>query len=154
MFALNLLLMLNLQATVAATIIAIEHIIWIAYTIYMHSKHGQTYGKMVCKVKVVNHDNEQPITLKQAVIREGIPLTFGTLGTFYFIYAVGTGKVSQDHIKTGAYIKDSSFMILTYLSLGWFIIEFITMLTNDKRRAIHDYIAGTVVIRTNLTPEA
>jgi uncharacterized RDD family membrane protein YckC len=24
------------------------------------------------------------------------------------------------------------------------------MLTNDKRRALHDFIAGTVVIRTNV----
>ena len=29
----------------------------------------------------------------------------------------------------------------------WFLLEFITLLTNDKRRAFHDYIAGTVVVR-------
>jgi uncharacterized RDD family membrane protein YckC len=27
------------------------------------------------------------------------------------------------------------------------------MLTNSKRRALHDFIAGTVVVRTNIQPE-
>jgi hypothetical protein len=31
----------------------------------------------------------------------------------------------------------------------WFFAEVLTMLTNEKRRALHDFIAGTVVIRTN-----
>jgi hypothetical protein len=30
---------------------------------------------------------------------------------------------------------------------GWMLLEAVTMLTNAKRRAIHDFIAGTVVIR-------
>ena len=29
-------------------------------------------------------------------------------------------------------------------------IEIVTMLTNKKRRAIHDFIAGAVVVRTNI----
>lgn len=31
--------------------------------------------------------------------------------------------------------------------LGWSLLELITMLTNSKRRALHDWIAGTVVVR-------
>jgi hypothetical protein len=31
----------------------------------------------------------------------------------------------------------------------WFVAEVLTMLTNDKRRALHDFVAGTVVVRTN-----
>jgi uncharacterized RDD family membrane protein YckC len=27
------------------------------------------------------------------------------------------------------------------------------MLTNEKRRALHDFIAGTIVVRTNIEPE-
>ena len=30
---------------------------------------------------------------------------------------------------------------------GWTLLEVLTMLTNAKRRAIHDFIAGTVVVR-------
>ena len=32
----------------------------------------------------------------------------------------------------------------------WFMLEIITMLLNEKRRALHDLIAGTVVVRTQI----
>jgi uncharacterized RDD family membrane protein YckC len=31
--------------------------------------------------------------------------------------------------------------------LLWFMAEILTMLSNRKRRAIHDFLAGTVVVR-------
>jgi uncharacterized RDD family membrane protein YckC len=32
------------------------------------------------------------------------------------------------------------------IAFSWFLLELITMLTNKKRRAVHDYIAGSVVV--------
>ncbi len=37
-----------------------------------------------------------------------------------------------------------------FILLVWTATEVITMLMNCKRRAIHDFIAGTIVVRTNL----
>jgi uncharacterized RDD family membrane protein YckC len=42
------------------------------------------------------------------------------------------------------------FRFVPLIILCWFLAEVITMLTNEKRRALHDFLAGTVVIRTNL----
>lgn len=36
------------------------------------------------------------------------------------------------------------------LPLAGFVMEVLTMLTNEKRRALHDFIGGTVVVRTNI----
>jgi uncharacterized RDD family membrane protein YckC len=36
---------------------------------------------------------------------------------------------------------------LDWLATLWFLLEIATMLTNEKRRAVHDFIAGSVVIR-------
>jgi uncharacterized RDD family membrane protein YckC len=44
-------------------------------------------------------------------------------------------------------------ILLSYVSLGWFITEVVTMLTNKKRRALHDFIANTVVINSNAKNE-
>jgi len=38
-------------------------------------------------------------------------------------------------------------MLFNLIPAIWFLAEAISMLTNKKRRAIHDYIAGTVVVR-------
>lgn len=37
--------------------------------------------------------------------------------------------------------------VLGGVALVWFLLELGTMLASEKRRALHDYIAGTVVIR-------
>jgi uncharacterized RDD family membrane protein YckC len=38
-----------------------------------------------------------------------------------------------------------AFMV--YAGGLWFLAEVVTMLTNEKRRALHDWIAGSVVVR-------
>jgi hypothetical protein len=45
------------------------------------------------------------------------------------------------------------FNLFLELPGWWFVAEVITMLTNEKRRALHDFIAGTIVVRTNLEPQ-
>jgi uncharacterized RDD family membrane protein YckC len=49
------------------------------------------------------------------------------------------------------------YRAVTVLMQVWIWSEFVTMLFNKKRRAIHDFMAGTVVIkgrRPTLAPES
>jgi uncharacterized RDD family membrane protein YckC len=59
-------------------------------------------------------------------------------------------------ILSGASIDSNSFTttqtVLVIAAFGWSVAEIITWLTNKKRRALHDFIAGTVVIKTGATP--
>jgi hypothetical protein len=54
-------------------------------------------------------------------------------------------------VAEGKLSHDSALLCFVALPLLWFLVEIVTMLTNGKRRALHDFIAGTVVIRTNAT---
>ena len=40
------------------------------------------------------------------------------------------------------------FSVYTWLTNIWIYSEFIVLLTNKRKRAIHDYIAGTVIIKS------
>ncbi len=95
------------------------------------------------KVSVVDVSEEKGLSLMQALLRDSIPL---------FIQVLILIKLVILTIKIGYYseidIAQESLM-LSYVSLTWFIIEVVTMLTNKKRRALHDFIAKTVVINTN-----
>jgi uncharacterized RDD family membrane protein YckC len=51
----------------------------------------------------------------------------------------GVGINSPDFFNLHSYIAFADF--------AWFVAEILTMLSNEKRRAIHDFIAGTVVVR-------
>ena len=86
---------------------------------------------------MVDAKTECPITFKQALLRDAIPavliVCLLTAGTFSTI--------------TG----DESLIFWVFAVLAtWFLLELITMLFNKKRRALHDFIAGTVVVRSDL----
>ncbi len=146
-----MLMALQLPSAIGVMLVITQNLAWLFYTVIMHAKYGQTYGKMVCKVRVVDFGTEGAISFRQACLREGIPIavSLGIIG--YEIYAISTGALSTAAIAKGEIAKNRAFWILAILPLLWFIAEAVTMLTNEKRRALHDYIAGTVVVRTNAT---
>lgn len=116
------------------------------YTIYFHWKTGQTIGKKIMKVKVMDVSEENGLTLKQAFLRDSVYMALQIAGmVLIFSNIISLGAYSDVGIEPyNAY--------LSYLSLAWFLIEIITMFSNEKGRALHDMIAGTVVI--NLKDEA
>jgi uncharacterized RDD family membrane protein YckC len=113
----------------------------IFYTIILHYKYGQTIGKWVVEVKVLDVGETRRITLTQSILREIFYLSVETIGMGYFLFLAVKGNNFTPSIQD---FKDFSGTALWI----WNLLEIITMLTNSKRRAIHDFIARSVVIRT------
>jgi uncharacterized RDD family membrane protein YckC len=120
---------------------------FLAYSIWMHGTRGQTFGKMACKVIVLDA-SERPLSMRQAVLRDIFGVVLLPVGLAIDISRIvqGTDVSAQANMTT----LDS---IIAYSALGWFLVEVVTMLTNDKRRALHDFIAGSVVILDHGCPE-
>jgi uncharacterized RDD family membrane protein YckC len=145
---------LHLPRLVAALVMVLGNLAWLFYTVIMHARYGQTVGKMVTKVKVVDARTEQKISWLQAWLREGVPavLSFGFVVYETFVFLTTEG--SAESIANGEGLASGPFLLLMSLPLLWFLAEVLTMLTNEKRRALHDFIAGTVVIRSNTREES
>jgi len=149
-FVTSALLSLNVPRAVGSLLLIVDSLAWLVYTVVMHARYGQTFGKMATKVRVGDFRTEGNLSWSQAWLREGIPtfLSLSSLG--YEIFAVWTRHLAPSDIANGqARIPDKAFWLLTALPGLWFVAEVLTMLTNEKRRALHDFIAGTVVVRTN-----
>lgn len=147
----SFVLSLNIPRFLAAILVIIQNLAWLVYTVAMHARYGQTIGKMVTKVRVVDFRTEGKISWAQAWLREGIPLflSLGLVG--YEVYAILSGRITPSALENGqAYNENGPSWSLTLIPGLWFIAEVLTMLTNKKRRALHDIIAGTVVVRTNI----
>lgn len=114
------------------------------YAIFMHGYFGQTIGKMIMDVKVLNHDTETEINVKQALRRESVNLALN-ISWVLIILVVATSLELSGSLSEGLSHAVIGFGIL---AIVWGISEFVTMLFNDKRRALHDYIGKTVVVRT------
>jgi uncharacterized RDD family membrane protein YckC len=138
----------------AALIIIVENLAWLLYTVVMHGRYGQTVGKMVTKVRVVDFRTEGRISWRQAWLREGIPMLLSLGMVVQEVAAMLKGSESTQAVTRGqALVATKPFNLLLELPGWWFVAEAVTMLTNEKRRALHDFIAGTIVVRTNIEPE-
>jgi uncharacterized RDD family membrane protein YckC len=112
-----------------------------AYSIILHYKYGQTIGKWVAGVKVVDVSGTTRISVKQSVLRDIFYLAVQGIGIFYFLYLMSQASDAEYLFND----FDNYSGILLFL---WTLLELITILMNSKRRAIHDFIARTVVVRT------
>ena len=134
----------------AAFAVVIQSLAWLLYTVIMHARRGQTVGKMVTKVRVVDNRTEGSISWWQAWLREGIPMLL-SLGwiVWQVVHLLDWSWTYGTSARLDAELSSRIVWVLSSLPMLWFAAEVITMLTNKKRRALHDFIAGTVVVRTN-----
>ena len=110
----------------------------VAYDIYMHGRFGQTFGKFFLKVRVIDLGGGR-ITYKQAAVRNFVPVLMAPVAMWYSVNIVATGEVPDASLYRSAYV----------ISVLWVWLEMLTMLSNDKRRAVHDFVANTVVVRVD-----
>lgn len=123
-----------------------EYLQYVVYSVALHGLYGQTLGKMAMNVKVVCVNGEGPISFYQAFLRDIVPILTVFMAIVIYIYFSAHTSVSE--------VPNWALNILFGYAVGllvWNLLEIVTMLFNKKRRAIHDFIAGTVVIRTDLS---
>jgi uncharacterized RDD family membrane protein YckC len=126
-----------------------------AYNIFFHARWGQTLGKMLFGIKVIKISGEV-IGVKEALRRNSIDLALS-------VFALTARIVALSRIPDGEYYQlDRQEMALKLRELTpvwakwedvasniWIWSEVVVMLFNEKKRALHDFLAGTVVIVLN-----
>lgn len=117
-------------------------ICWTLYSVIGVGKYGQTIGKKVMKIKVFSLDEKSLIGYKRAFFRESV-LFFVSIGGIVWVYFTTSDTAPFRDELIGKY------NITLIISCTWLIAELITMSFNNKRRAVHDFIAGSVVVDLN-----
>jgi uncharacterized RDD family membrane protein YckC len=108
----------------------------LAYFGVMNSKitGGQTFGKKVLKLKVVNADN-QPIDLLRSLARSSI------LGIPFFL----NGARFTNESLSSYWLYPLSFIIFG----GLFSVAYLYVFNRVTRQSLHDLLIGTFVVNTN-----
>ena len=136
LFPIHLLLALAAPWLSLYLLALLQIIVDTTYSILLHARYGQTVGKRVCRIRIVDHLTGTQISLNQALLRDSGLL----IGLFYAVAVLKGEDFDPNHL-TGT---------VALVAGIWFMLEIITMLLNEKRRALHDLIAGTVVVRTQI----
>lgn len=110
------------------------------YGVFQKYNNGQTIGKKLMKVRVVDNDTDKNISLINSLIR---------LLPMYYIYIGGLIPLIINSILI-VVIGKNSFMnvslIVSYIFLIISIVSFIFIFIRKDNRGIHDIIAKTKVI--------
>lgn len=116
----------------------------VVYSIAFHASSGMTPGKRITGVRVFSVDGSR-LSARQAVLRDLVPLVLALwmiLGDLGFILA-GGNPMDSSHQADPTW-----FQVLAGSAMAvWGFLELATMLTNSRRRSVHDFIAGSMVMR-------
>jgi uncharacterized RDD family membrane protein YckC len=122
------------------------------YNIYLPKRYGGTPGKLIVGIKIVKID-ASPIDWKEAFLRYSVNIVFSFLSIAIMAMAVLLADKEiynnlnwfQRFAYLSGIVKNN---IITILNNIWIWSEIIVLLFNKRKRAIHDFIAGTVIIKS------
>lgn len=125
------------------------------YSVYLVRRFGGTPGKLIVGVRI-RKVNGDPVGYREAVLRYFPEVVLGLLMSVALLISVLHMSDAEyhalsflDRFTRMAKIAPSWYKPLEIVNNIWVWGEFIVLLTNRKRRALHDFIAGTVVVHTS-----
>lgn len=126
----------------------------LAYPVYLHGRFGQTLGKMAARIQVRLVDGSR-MTWRAAWMRSSVDIAFGVVSAVGAIYVFR--KMPPDAFRVGFFewadlmagLEPAWLRYVGYAAIAWVVSELVVLLLNKKRRALHDFIAGTVVVHVD-----
>jgi uncharacterized RDD family membrane protein YckC len=131
---------------------ALSSVTFAVYSIYFNKRFGGTPGKLAVGIRITMTDGER-LRWSQVWRRSSVDIVLAVLflvaNVWAFVntnaeqYAVLTKSERLHFLQTH---RPSWFGSVSVFQEVWIWSELIALLFNKRKRAIHDFIAGTVVI--------
>jgi uncharacterized RDD family membrane protein YckC len=117
----------------------------VAYSVLLHGFYGQTVGKRLLGVRVYDVSGAK-LSMRQAMLRDCFPIVINLVAGVALLPTVAAGENPLDpaRFESG---PSTWVLAVAWASGAWLLLELATMLANPHRRALHDFIAGSVVMR-------
>ncbi len=123
------------------------------YHVYLVRRFGGTPGKLVMKLRICKVDGES-VGYRGAALRYCVLVVLTSVQsialTISALHMTNTEYVSLGFLERSQRLIAQApgwYEAVNVLLQVWIWSEFLVLLTNKKRRALHDFMAGTVVIR-------
>ena len=128
-------------------------ILW--YNVYLPQKNGGTPGKTMAGITIIRIDGNY-ISWKEAALLYVVLFSLSILNIIMIscnvLKANDTLFMSLGWLKRSQYLMSFSpifFKLTSWLTNLWFVGEYFVLLINKRKRSISDFIAGTVVVKTD-----
>jgi uncharacterized RDD family membrane protein YckC len=130
-------------------------LIGIVFEVYLVKRFGGSPGKLIMRMRIAKLDGS-PVGYRQASIRYSVLFLINVLMTTGWLMGLfsmtdleyAAFASSRVPVRTLELLAPSWYQPLQTAGGIWVWGEFLVLLTNKKRRALHDFLAATVVVRT------
>ncbi len=139
--------------TLAILITIPSSLLFAMFNVYFNARFGGTPGKLVVGIRIATPDGS-PIGWAEAWKRSSVDLVFAF--SLLMARVWGLAQVESEGYASLGWIERERLVLagapawygtVRTLLQVWFWSEVVVLLFNKRRRAIHDFIAGTVVIK-------
>jgi uncharacterized RDD family membrane protein YckC len=127
------------------------------YSVYLVKRFGGTPGKLIMGIRIRKLDGG-PVGYREAFLRNLPDFIFSILASTALLFPLFHMSDAEyfslsfaERSRRLIELAPSWYRPLQWIQNIWFWGELIVLLTNRKRRALHDFIAGTVVVHTSPT---
>ncbi|HBH29349.1 MAG: RDD family protein [Desulfofustis sp. PB-SRB1] len=130
-----------------------SYVFFFIYSVYTVKRWGGTPGKLLVKI-VIKRKNGKKCDWREAILRESVLLALGIPGAIASL--VLTLQVSDQQFASMTWMEFAEYRQLNmpewhvpfyWGTQIWIWSEFLVLLIDKRKRALHDYVAGTVVIQ-------
>ena len=152
---LGLVLYINSLSKSAAVNVLIPNLLFaLAYEVVLVKIFGGTPGKLIMGLKIIQINGEA-INWKASFYRYSVEFIIAIISVFVMyltlnmiddITYINAGFLERS--KLLATINPVPMQIQSWASNSWSIIGAIVLISNARKRATHDFIAGSVVVKS------
>jgi uncharacterized RDD family membrane protein YckC len=122
------------------------------FHVYLVKRYGGTPGKLLMKIRIARLDGSA-VGYHQAATRYAVLVALSSLVSIAMICAT-LDMSDSEYLSLGFLARSAKLVDLApnwykpvnILLNVWIWSEFVVMLMNKRRRALHDFMAGTVVL--------
>jgi uncharacterized RDD family membrane protein YckC len=139
--------------TLAIVIMVPASILFSMYNVFFNARFGGTLGKLAVGIRITKPDGSR-IGWPEAWKRSAVDLAFAALILVVQVWAIAhvdpSLYKSLKWIERTALLQEhipSWYSTVTALQNIWIWSEMLVLLFNKRKRALHDFIAGTIVIK-------
>jgi uncharacterized RDD family membrane protein YckC len=127
--------------------------IGLVYRVYLVQRFGGTPGKRILRLRIANLDGT-PVTLRTAFIRYSPLFVLSGLSTVAI--ALASLDLGAAGLEGLTYMEKMVALDahqaawnkpVVWITQAWYIVSAIMVAATSRKRALHDFLAGTVVLR-------
>lgn len=124
------------------------------FSIYLVKKYGGTPGRLIVGIKIIKLDGTD-VTWREAILRHIIAFVLTIFSSILSIYALSLAD--GEYYESLGWMEKQEYLIglnpilfkfFTWTCNIWVYSELFVLLFNKRKRALHDFMAFTVIVKT------